>query len=165
MTKQAKDAGFISAKAVDADKDDLTVNLDLEQAMQGGMIEPVAAADDRQLNELAISAKFMQQILDVTFAEPRDENDFLSARAGVNGVFFEYPRDNSSCKVPRYVVEVLARSRVQRVKTVEGKAPDGARMFQPVVTEAVTYPFAVVNDPAGEKGRRWLQRILSEKLV
>lgn len=164
MTK-AKNAGFTPADITDADKDDITTEVDLAVAMKGGTIEPVGNADDASLNEIAQNAQFMSHELDVTFSEPRDENDFMSVRAGVNGISYEYPRNNTPCKVPRHVVEVLARSRVQRVRTVEGKAPDGARMYTPQVTESVTYPFAVVGDPAGDRGRRWLQRVLSEKLL
>jgi len=162
---KAKNAGVMPSTITDGDKDDIVAELDLAEAMNGGVIEPVGNADDKRLNELANNTKFLMQELDVTFSEPRDESDFLSARCGVNGVYYEYPRNNAPCKVPRFVVEVLARSRVQRIKTVEARSPDGARMYQPVVTESVTYPFAVTHDPAGSQGRAWLQRVLSERLT
>lgn len=160
---QAKNAGFVRKNPVEGNKDDIVADLDIERAMQGPVIEPVT--DPGDLEKLARDEKFMQDVLDVTFAEPRDENDFLSVYVNVNGVQFAYPRNQSVCKVPRYVLEVLARSRIQRVQTKETRLDDGARAYKPVVTESVTYPFAVIHDPAGPRGRTWLQRLLDEKLT
>lgn len=153
----------LKSKITEGDKDDIVADLDIERVASGSQIEPVA--DTADMEKLARDEKFMQDILDVTFSEPRDENDFIAVEATVNGVYHAYPRNQSICKVPRYVMEVIARSRVQRIQTKEAQREDGARTYRQVVTESVTYPFAVINDPAGQKGRRWLQNLLNERLI
>lgn len=159
----SKDKNIIRSNTVEANKDDIVADLDIDKAMQGKIIEPVT--DPGDLDKLAKEEEFLHQVLEVTFSEPHNESDFLTARVGVNGVYYEYPRNQSVCKVPRFVVETLARSRIQRIQTKETKLDDGARAYKPVVTESLTYPFAVVHDPAGQRGRAWLQNILNEKLI
>lgn len=107
---------------------------------------------------------FMNDVLDVTFSQPRDHNDFVTVRVGHNGTHYEYPRNNSCCKVPRFVVEILARSKTQHVATKLHRNEDGSDVYVPVVQEAHTYPFSVTRDPRQNAGFAWLQGILNERL-
>jgi hypothetical protein len=145
----------------DADTDIL---VDVQKAMQGQRISSEIDVPVGNADEAIASAAFNHDILDVVFSQPRDKNDFKTARVGWNGVLYEYPRNNTVCKVPRGVVEILARSRLQNVETKLVKAEDGADQYVPTINEAHTYPFSVIVDPRGAKGHQWLQKILHEKL-
>lgn len=144
---------------------DNDILVDVQRAMQGQKIvtevEIPLAADAKKAIE---NEAFAHDVLDVVFSQPRDRNDFKSVRVGWNGVHYEYPRNNSVCKVPRGVIEILARSRIQNVETKLVKAEDGSDSYVPVINESHTYPFSVVKDPRGQVGYGWLQGILNEKL-
>lgn len=152
--------------ALDVHIDPKDVAIDLTAAAQGGLIDTVEGAKSmKDFRRMAEDEKFMADTLIVTFAEPRDENDFTGVRVGVNGKQYIYPRDQSACPIPRYVVEALARTRTQRTKTVKTRTADGTDTYVPMQNEAVTYPFSVIRDPRGQAGVEWLRKILQERFL
>lgn len=162
----SKDRNIITNHKHVAETPDADTNIlvDVQKAMQGQRISEEIDIPAGNPEAAIASEVFNNDVLDVVFSQPRDKNDFKSVRVGWNGVHYEYPRNNTVCKVPRGVVEILARSRLQNIETKMVKAEDGSDTYVPVVNEAHTYPFAVTNDPRGVKGHQWLQKILHEKL-
>jgi hypothetical protein len=150
------------AKSKEVTTDDLQlddVSVDLGRAREGGLSELEVPVGD--LSSLMADEKFMHEKLTVYLADPADENDFPFAVVGVNGVPKSYRRGDSH-EMRRCEVEVLARSKIMRVKTVRRLAPDGSETMEPQVTYTPVYPFSVTRDPSGAKGVEWLKRIMAQ---
>lgn len=104
-------------------------------------------------------AKFMEDELLVEVHESADPNAEQFIQTYVNGVpqFFERGKVQ---KVKRMFIEALARAKPYTMQTPEFIDGNGNRSTKIVKTSALKYPFAVISDPAGERGRRWLENIL-----
>lgn len=139
--------------------DEPAIDLDKgEDAIQ--QIEVPVCSD---LSKLSEQESFMNERLEVFFAEPPSENESPLVEVTVNGRYLCYPRGRSGL-VPRYAVEVIARSKLMRVSTEKRIMSDQTESVVPVTRTSSVYPFTVTRDPSGSKGAAWLRNILSQPL-
>lgn len=104
---------------------------------------------------------FMAQGVVITVLDSKDPLAPPLVACGVNGDFRWLPR-NKMVRIPRRFVEVLAHSVERSFKTVETNDPDSDNRMKTERKNTPSYPFAVVQDPAGEKGRRWLEMMFKQ---
>lgn len=146
-----------------ASTDDVTLEdqtIDLDKTREVGIVEPVVLLD-KPLAQLAEEERFMRDMVEVHFAEAMNENETPVIEVTVNGQYF-FARRGESKAIPRYMLEVLARSKVMRVRTERQVQPDGSETMTPRITYTPSYPFTVLSDPAGAKGVAWLKTILNQ---
>lgn len=79
-----------------------------------------------------------------------------------NGGATQYFIRGKKMWVRRKFIEVLARARSTRYTQLETMDEFGGKKYSMVPHASLRYPFEVTNDPAGEKGRLWLQAIRDE---
>ncbi len=138
-----------------------TINIDETTAKgknvlgEGGIVVDGDAVVDAKRFDLEA---FMQDVLDVHFHDPSDENEPQFAEVTVNGEYRCCLRGHPA-KLKRMHVAVLANAkqlRVQQKKVVNG---DGSMGFveQPVMK--LTYPFSVLHDPS-PRGAAWITQLL-----
>lgn len=115
--------------------------------------DPVVRADAFELE------KFMQDVLEVHFHEPADENEPQFAEVTVNGEYRSVLR-GTAARLKRMHVAVLANAKQLRVQQKKIVNADGSMGFveQPVMK--LTYPFSVISDPDPRRGASWLKQLL-----
>lgn len=103
---------------------------------------------------------FMAQKLKIHLHEPQTEVEPKYCFVGVNGrqMWLERGREY---EIPRAHVAVLAQAKTGRVKQTKMISPDGSQGYVETEVLMLSYPFTVLDDPAGQKGRVWLRDILS----
>lgn len=116
-------------------------------------IEAVAA------NKIADEA-FMEQRVTIMVYPPQQEGDLEIICPSVNGVNQPIFRGKPQT-VKRKYVEALARTRTSRY--TQEFHPTERDKYKMVEHKALTYPFALIKDPAGTKGQVWLDKILAER--
>lgn len=116
-------------------------------------------APTRNVAQALQDERFMHDILEVTFAEPADENEPQFVEAGVNGEKICVLR-GSTARLKRCHVAVIAAAKQERLKQVKVTAPDGSMGYQEQMVLKPVYPFQVLHDPAGAKGVTWLRQIM-----
>jgi len=79
-----------------------------------------------------------------------------------NGKRYIFPR-GFEVKVPRKVVEQLARCKETGFKNEEFTDNDGSRAVRWPAQTGLRYPFSVTHDPNPRLGDAWLKKILAEK--
>lgn len=147
------------ATSEDITLDEGTVNLD--KARNEGAIDTTVPLD-KPLAQLAEQEQFMNDMVEVHFAEPANPDiETPIVEITVNGKYF-FARRGESKALPRYMLEVLARSKVMRVRTERKVMPDGSETMEPKITYNPCYPFVVISDPAGKKGVDWLRNIMAQ---
>ena len=121
--------------------------------------EQIEIIDEAAFKESIEREKFMREELLVEIHESANPNAEQFIQTYVNGVaqFFERGK---TMKVKRMFVEALARAKPYTMQTPEYIDSNGNRSTKIVKTSALAYPFAVLSDPSGERGRRWLENIL-----
>jgi hypothetical protein len=131
-----------------------------EDALIPPIIEPVEGPVSKsKLDEL----QFQSDILEVEIHETRDKNDVPLPDLIINGKHYAFFRGVPR-KVPRFVVSHLAKMRATSFSC--RKTVDVETGFEEYIYPATTsplYPFAVLHDPAGQKGRDWLDKIRQER--
>jgi len=130
--------------------------LNLGEIGEGAPIEVVSEKDFKNTAELA---KFMNEILTIVVHQSSEEGALDFAPVQVNGLNQPMLRGAES-KVKRKYVEALARCRTTKYvqQTIDPTRPENIQMISKTM---LSYPFAVINDPAGEAGRRWLEAIVN----
>jgi hypothetical protein len=100
--------------------------------------------------------QFMAQEIEVLLADAAndDENQFVEVK--VNGDY-RIGRRGEMVMLKRYHVGVLAQAKELRMKQTRIVLPDGSMGYQEQMVSKQTYPFSVLNDPAGRKGSDWLR--------
>jgi hypothetical protein len=147
------------ANSDDIKLDEVTPNLD--KAKNEGLVE-TAVALDKPLSQLAEQEQFMNDMVEVNFAEPANPDiETPVVEITVNNKYY-FARRGETKMIPRYMLEVLARSKVMRVRTERTVDTDGAETMVPKITYTPCYPFTVISDPAGRKGVEWLRNILAQ---
>jgi hypothetical protein len=147
------------ATSDDIKLDEVTPNLD--KAKNEGLVETTVPLD-KPLSQLAEQEQFMNDMIEVNFAEAANPDiETPVVEITVNNKYF-FARRGETKLIPRYFLEVLARSKVMRVRTERKVAPDGSETMEPKITYTPCYPFTVISDPAGKKGIDWLRTILAQ---
>lgn len=136
------------------------VRPDLGKAKDSGLIEAVVPVQG-DIAKIAKGEKFYQDMLTVFFHEPANENETPLVEANVNERYLCYRRGQDAL-IPRYVLEVIARSKVMRVRTERAVDNQGAETMVTKVNYVPVYPFSVTQDPAGRAGAEWLKNILAQ---
>lgn len=99
--------------------------------------------------------KFMEDELTIIIGETTDPNADNPVLCAVNGETKRLMR-GTEYKLKRKFVDSLIK-REDRIKTVNFKDEDGVDQTKVMRTPAMRYAVSIVNDPAGETGRRWFQ--------
>ena len=119
----------------------------------------VAVVDDTlaspHMSELVKDLKFMEDILTISIGETNDKNAENPVPAGVNGQVIWLDR-GKEYKVARKFVDSMIK-REDRVETVNYKDKNNVDQTKIDKIPSLKYPLSIMNDPAGEIGRRWFQ--------
>lgn len=103
--------------------------------------------------------KFMEDLLELMIHPSATENPAQSVFISVNGEKVDAPV-GVSIILKRKFVEVLARSRTERLRTVvEELGLERSNKLASNITNR--HAFQILKDPAGVKGREWIQRALA----
>lgn len=126
-----------------------------EDSLDAAQVEPIEKPLTQ--DKVALLA-FMEEVLTVVVHDTTNpaEEDIVEVWNG--GIVQRFPRGVEH-KVRRKYVEVLARAKHTRY--TQRKLPDNAG-YENVPHTALRYPFTVVSDPSGDKGKAWLKAILQE---
>lgn len=108
--------------------------------------------------------KFMAEGVIIEIHDSKDPQAPPLVGAGVNGDMRWFPR-NKLIKIPRVFVEVLAQSNERSYTTKETKNVEQDNRMDVTPKNTPSYPFSVVRDPSGEKGRRWLAMMVRQGLA
>lgn len=120
-------------------------------------VEPVAhISRQKAAMEAFLHEKVKVQIQDVD--DPQADPRFVIAVNGRKQIF-ERGREYL---VPRYIVEGLARAKPIGYKNEEYTKQDGVRDVRWPAKRGLRYPFSVMEDPSGERGREWLRNVLKQ---
>lgn len=99
---------------------------------------------------------FMAQGVVILVHDSKDKLAPPLVACGVNGDMRWLPR-NKQIRLPRKFVEVLAQSNERSFKTVETKNTESDARMDIERINTPSYPFAVIHDPAGARGIKWLE--------
>lgn len=113
--------------------------------------ERIAAA----LKEERDMKAFMEQKVTFLIAETDDENAPNPVSCGVNGVIRAFWRGREYTD-KRMFIDSLIKV-VRKVKTVNFKNSDGVDDTKMEVRSVLAYPLQILDDPAGDLGRRWFR--------
>lgn len=113
--------------------------------------ERIAAA----LQEERDMKAFMEQKVTFLIAETDDENAPNPVSCGVNGVIRTFWRGREYTD-KRMFIDSLIKV-VRKVKTVNFKNSDGVDDTKMEVRSVLAYPLQILDDPAGDLGRRWFR--------
>lgn len=140
---------------------DRTLNIPTtgEARVEGGEIEVVPAdalAKKDKLDRLA----FMEDELEIIVLPTSDKNSPPLVETHCNGRN-QYLLRGKPQKVKRKFVEVLARA---KLTTFRGETPLVNGEYQNLMhpTTGLVENFTVLRDPAGDRGRAWLEQVLAE---
>lgn len=114
--------------------------------------------EDKPLNQKkAELLAFNEEVLTVQVHETNDPLAEPLPQVIVDGRSQFFQR-GVEMHVKRKYVEVLARAKRTTYSQVEQPGGD----YKNVPHSALRYPFSVIHDPAGDKGRAWLKAVLAE---
>jgi hypothetical protein len=113
----------------------------------------------RNVAEALSNEAFMQQMLEVTFADPGNENEHQFVEGGLNGEKFCFRRGDT-VKVKRCHLAVIANAKQERLKQTKVTAADGSMGYEERMVLQPVYPFQVTYDPAGQRGISWVRQVL-----
>jgi hypothetical protein len=102
---------------------------------------------------------FNEQIIEVEISPTTDKNEPTIVYSAVNGVPQHFVRGKRQL-VKRKFVEALM-TKEDAVSTPAQKDFEGANTYGIEHSEGFHYPIVIHNDPAGEKGRQWWERLTS----
>lgn len=121
---------------------------DLESNMVSNIDNPVA-------QEYLKDLKFMEDEVTIVVGETTDKNAEDPVPASVNGEKRLFSR-GVEYKVARKFVDSLIKAE-ESIQTVQYKDAEGVDQTKVIRKPALKYPLSIINDPAGEVGRRWFQ--------
>lgn len=108
----------------------------------------------------AEALKFNEDVLTVILAPTTDKTSQEVVTVYNNGRPFYFKR-GLAMKVKRKFVEILALAKPIDYQISYGIDPATKDSYNTAVpTVGLRYPFTVVDDPAGQKGRVWLEQLL-----
>lgn len=120
-------------------------------------VEPVGTVSKEKLANLA----FMREKCKIIIHDSSDQQADPRFYVSVNGrrQLFERGREYV---VPRFIVEGLARAKPIGYQNEEFFKPDGERSVRWPAKRGLRYPFAVLEDPSGDRGKQWLHTVLRQ---
>lgn len=121
-------------------------------AQDGDLKDPKIAA---ALKEEKQWKDFMEQKVTFLIAETDDENAPNPVSCGVNGVTRHFLRGKEYTD-KRMFIDSLIKV-VRKVKTVNFKDADGVDNTKMEFRSVIAYPLQIIEDPAGDLGRRWFR--------
>jgi len=126
-------------------------------------LEPgrVVAVERVISKEKADALVFMEDVLTIIVHQSTNPTDEPYPEVWNDGVCQRFQR-GVPMKVKRKYVEVLARCKRTAFSNEKAKDPQGNDIYRYPSHTALRYPFAVQHDPAGDKGRAWLEGVLAE---
>ncbi len=132
--------------------------LDIKAALAG--LDPLAGMETDPARmptpaDLTMEA-FMAQEMEVQMMESGSEEDNQYAEVTVNGDY-RIARRGDVVMLKRYHVAVLASAKELRMKQTRVTDADGSMRYEERMVAKLTYPFTVLNDPAGRRGADWLR--------
>jgi hypothetical protein len=107
--------------------------------------------------------QFMQNMLEVSFAEAGNENEHQFVEGGVNGERFCFRRGGDTVKIKRSHLAVIASAKQERLKQTKITLPDGSMGYEERMVLQPVYPFQVVYDPAGARGITWIRQLMQSR--
>jgi hypothetical protein len=127
--------------------------LDLGEVGNPGPVEKIAETDFQM-------ERFMEDLLTILVSESTEEGSLPVICPQVNGLNQPIIRGRQQ-KVKRKYVEALARCRVTKYEqqVMDPMRPENIQMVE---RTALSYPFAVIEDPH-PNGRAWLESILAQR--
>lgn len=129
------------------------------EALEPRQIDPVDGPVDKDKLE---KMKFDNDILEIEIHESQDPNANPIPEIIVNGRREAFFRGQPK-KVKRMFVEQLLRMKSTRYDNKRCIDPDtGIEEYQYPEHTSLVYPFTILHDPAGEKGRDWAKKIKAE---
>lgn len=131
---------------------------EIEIAVQGDLVNFKDKAD-----RLAFLEEKLTIIINESSEKDAEKYVFCSVNgqgAGPGGVKW-LPR-NRELTIARKFVEVLAKARPVRYKSVDETLPNGELASRQVGSSSQKYPFTVISDP-NPKGREWLSKLLMRR--
>ena len=130
--------------------------LNLGEIGEGESIEVVS---EKHFIQAASLEKFMNDIITIIVHQSSEDGALDFAPVQVNGLNQPMLRGAES-KVKRKYVEALARCRTTKYvqQVADPSRPENIQLSERCV---LSYPFAVIHDPAGDAGRRWLEAIVN----
>ena len=131
-----------------------------------GKVEPageivIAPEDALEVGGKAELLKFMEDVLSVTVMSSGDKDAMPVVTVWNSGRPFHFIRGYTH-EVKRKFVEVLARAKHTSIRVEISKDILGEPTNKVMSQTGVKYPFTVHSDPAGAKGREWLEHVLQE---
>jgi hypothetical protein len=125
-----------------------------------GISEPIEKVTENDFVKTAKLERFMNDVLTIIVHPSAEEGALDIAPPQVNGLNQPIIRGVES-KVKRKYVEALARCRTTKYdqKVADPSRPENIQMAERTV---LSYPFAVLSDPAGIVGRQWLEGIVAQ---
>ena len=107
------------------------------------------------VSEYVKDLKFMEDILTVVVSETTDKNAENPVPCGVNGVV-KFLTRGTEYRIARKFVDSLIKVE-DRIETEQYKDKGGVDQTRINKTPALKYPLSIIQDPAGDIGRRWFQ--------
>jgi len=124
-----------------------------------GEAESIEVVSEKNFMKTAELASFMNEIVTILVHQSSEDGALDFAPVQVNGLNQPMLRGAES-KVKRKYVEALARTRTTKYvqQVIDPTRPENIQMKELCT---LTYPFAVIHDPSGDFGRRWLEEIVN----
>lgn len=97
----------------------------------------------------------MHQEVTFTIHNTSDPNQPDPVQVGVNGVIKKFKRGETHV-APRMFLESLIRT-VRTTRPVIYVDANGLYQTRNEITYSEAYPLAILDDPAGQQGRRWFE--------
>jgi hypothetical protein len=131
---------------------------DADQVIQVAGVSAIESPEGKAKMDLL---KFMREPCRVrieTTSEKQADPRFMVSVNGRSKVF----ERGKEYVVPRYYIEGLARAKPVTYGNEEFEHSDGTKDVRYPASVGLRYNFAVIEDPSGPEGQRWLSRILKE---
>lgn len=103
---------------------------------------------------------FMCQTLEVQVHDAGSEDEPQFAEITVNGDHVVARRGDITF-MKRYHVAVLAQAKTARIRQDKKLHADGSMTYEECSVLKMTYPFSVIEDPAGRRGSAWLRPLMA----
>jgi hypothetical protein len=126
-------------------------------------LEPahVEAVDEMPTKDHLDALRFMEEELVVMVHDSTNPVDEPFPEVWNDGIVQRFQRGKEQT-VKRKYIEVLARAKKTVFSQENYKDAQGIDSIRQVPHTALRYPFSVIQDPSGDKGRAWLKKVLAE---
>lgn len=168
---KAKDAPAIIRKHTETDElpkaSEGVVKFDNEGEKQVEGVDFELEHNVHNFTEKADKLKFLEEKVTIILAEGQEKNAETHVFLAVNGVGpgpdgLPWVPRNKEITIARKYLEVLARARGVRYKSVEATNNDGERTIENRASSSQRYPFTVLHDP-NPRGRDWLRNLMASE--